>query len=77
MVSPAENIQMVDLKNQYLTIKPAIDAAIQECIDTTAFIRGPQVSRFEHQLADYLDVRHVIACANGTDALQMALWPLT
>lgn len=68
-----EVIQMVDLKNQYLRIKPAIDAAIQECVDTTAFIKGPQVARFEKQLADYLGVKHVVSCANGTDALQLAL----
>ena len=71
-----EQIQMVDLKNQYLRIKPTIDAAIQECIDTAAFIKGPQVSRFEQQLGQYLNVNHVIACANGTDALQLAMMAL-
>lgn len=68
-----EMIQMVDLKNQYLRNKSAIDSAIQECIDASAFIKGPQVGRFEQQLADYLGVKHVISCANGTDALQLAL----
>ena len=67
---------MVDLKNQYLKIKPVIDAAIQDCIDTTAFIKGPQVSAFEQQLARYLAVQNVISCANGTDALQLALMAL-
>ncbi|WP_020601220.1 DegT/DnrJ/EryC1/StrS family aminotransferase [Spirosoma panaciterrae] len=69
-------IQMVDLKNQYLRIKPAIDAAIQECLDTTAFIKGPQVGAFEQRLAQYLDVKHVISCANGTDALQLGMMAL-
>ncbi|WP_080055435.1 DegT/DnrJ/EryC1/StrS family aminotransferase [Spirosoma aerolatum] len=72
----SETIQMVDLKNQYLKIKPAIDAAIQECLDTTAFIKGPQVGAFEQQLAKYLNVKHVISCANGTDALQLAMMAL-
>lgn len=68
-----EVIQMVDLKNQYLKIKPAIDIAIQECINSTAFIRGPQVGEFEEQIGRYLNVSRVISCANGTDALQIAL----
>ena len=76
MSFPVTDIQMVDLRNQYLQIKPAIDAAIQGCIDTTAFIKGPQVSSFEQQLADYLNVNHVVACANGTDALQIAMMAL-
>lgn len=71
-----DKIQMVDLKGQYARIKPAIDAAIQECIDTTAFIKGPQVARFENALAEYLNVAHVVSCANGTDALQIALMAL-
>lgn len=69
-------IQMVDLKNQYLKNKPAIDAAIQSCIDSTAFIKGPQVNDFEVQLATYLNVSSVISCANGTDALQLAMMAL-
>ncbi|GAB3993151.1 DegT/DnrJ/EryC1/StrS family aminotransferase [Spirosoma daeguense] len=68
---------MVDLKNQYLTIKSTIDAAIQECIDTTAFIKGPQVGQFEQQLGQYLNVKHVISCGNGTDALQLAMMALS
>ena len=67
---------MVDLKSQYLKIKPAIDAAIQNCLNSTAFIKGPQVSTFEQQLERYLTVGNVIACANGTDALQIAMMAL-
>lgn len=67
---------MVDLRNQYLKIKPAIDKAIQECIDSTTFINGPQVGNFEKRLAEYLGVEHVISCANGTDALQIAMMAL-
>ena len=67
---------MVDLKNQYLKIKPAIDAAIQACIDTSSFIKGPQVSTFEQRLGQYLSVKNVVACANGTDALQIAMMAL-
>lgn len=70
------NIQMVDLEGQYLAIKNELDAAMAEVIRTTAFINGPVVRRFEDKLANYLNVRHVIACANGTDALQIALMAL-
>ena len=70
------NLQMVDLNGQYQKIKPEVDAAIQEVIDQTAFIKGKPVSDFEQELADYLGVKHVIACANGTDALQLALMAL-
>ncbi len=76
MLDPVEKIQMVDLKNQYLKIKVYIDAAIQECIDTGAFIKGPQVATFEQHFGQYLNVRNVIACANGTDALQVAMMAL-
>jgi UDP-2-acetamido-2-deoxy-ribo-hexuluronate aminotransferase len=69
-------IQMVDLKGQYLKIKDEVDAAIQHCIDTTAFINGPQVTEFKNSLAKYLDVKYLIPCANGTDALQIALMAL-
>lgn len=71
-----ENIQMVDLKGQYLKIKEEVDAAIQHCIDTTAFINGPQVNEFKLALSKYLNVNHVVPCANGTDALQIALMAL-
>lgn len=69
-------IQMVDLKAQYQRIKQEVDQAIQEVIDTTAFINGPAVSRFQKELEDYLSVKHVIPCANGTDALQIAMMAL-
>jgi len=67
---------MVDLKNQYLKIKPEIDAAIQEVLESTAFINGPAVKRFQQNLEQYLQVKHVIPCANGTDALQIAMMAL-
>jgi UDP-2-acetamido-2-deoxy-ribo-hexuluronate aminotransferase len=68
-----QGLQMVDLKRQYLRIKNEVDAAIQEVIDTTAFINGPQVQQFAREMEAYLGVKHVIPCANGTDALQIAL----
>ena len=67
---------MVDLKSQYLKIKEQIDQGITEVIDSTRFIKGPVVQKFEESLANYLGVKHVIACANGTDALQIALMAL-
>jgi UDP-2-acetamido-2-deoxy-ribo-hexuluronate aminotransferase len=67
---------MVDLKRQYDRLKTDIDAAIQETIDSTAFINGPQVQIFRDGLAEYLDVEYVIPCGNGTDALQVALMAL-
>lgn len=69
-------IQMVDLQGQYLKIKPEVDAAIQEVIDSSAFIKSEQVKLFEQELAQYLGVKHVIGCGNGTDALQIALMAL-
>jgi len=69
-------ISMVDLKGQYGRIKSEIDQAIKEVIDNTAFIKGPDVKAFETELARYLGVQHVIACANGTDALQICLMAL-
>jgi dTDP-4-amino-4,6-dideoxygalactose transaminase len=67
---------MCDLKGQYLRIKDEIDAAIHEVIDSTAFIKGKEVGLFQDELALYLGVKHVIGCANGTDALQVALMAL-
>lgn len=67
---------MVDLKGQYLKIKPEVDAAIQNVIDNTAFINGPIVKEFAQNLSDYMGGAHVITCANGTDALQIALMAL-
>ena len=69
-------IQMVDLKGQYMKIKPEVDAAIQNVIDNTAFINGPIVKEFAQSLSDYMGGCHVITCANGTDALQIALMAL-
>jgi UDP-2-acetamido-2-deoxy-ribo-hexuluronate aminotransferase len=69
-------IQMVDLLTQYQAIKPEIDSAIQEVIDSSAFINGPAVKKFQEHLEHYLDVRHVIPCANGTDALQVSMMAL-
>lgn len=67
---------MVDLRGQYEKIKPEIDTAIQEVINNTAFINGPEVKLFAKELAEYLGIEHVIPCANGTDALQIALMAL-
>lgn len=67
---------MVDLKGQYMKIKPEVDAAIQNVIDNTAFINGPIVKEFSQNLSDYMGGCHVIPCANGTDALQIALMAL-
>ncbi|HWB91251.1 MAG TPA: DegT/DnrJ/EryC1/StrS family aminotransferase [Puia sp.] len=69
-------IQMVDLKRQYTKIKSEVDAAIQDVLDNTAFINGKAVTEFAAGLSAYLDARHVIPCANGTDALQIALMAL-
>ncbi len=71
-----KKIQMVDLKGQYDRIKNETDSAIHSVIDSATFIRGPVVKSFEEELASYLGVRHVIGCANGTDALQVALMSL-
>jgi len=68
-----EPIVMVDLKGQYAKIKDKIDAAVLDVIGSAAFINGPAVSRFQAALERYLDVDHVIPCANGTDALQIAM----
>lgn len=71
-----EPIQMVDLKSQYLRLKPEMDAAIQHVLDSTAFIQGSPVHAFEEQLAQYSNSKHVISCGNGTDALTAALMAL-
>lgn len=67
-----QNLQMVDLYNQYLQIKPEIDAAMQKVIEKSAFINGYAVKEFADNLAKYVQTKHVIPCANGTDALQIA-----
>lgn len=69
-------IKMVDLHAQYLRIKPEIDQAIEAVLTSTAFIQGPQVSSFAKALASYTGSAHVIPCANGTDALQIAMMAL-
>ena len=67
---------MVDLKTQYEKIKTEVDTATQAVIASSAFINGPEVKAFQSELETYLDVKHVIPCANGTDALQIALMAL-
>ena len=69
-------IQLVDLKNQYLKIKDEVDQAVIQVLDSTAFINGPEVKAFQQELETYLNVKHVIPCANGTDALQISLMAL-
>lgn len=76
MTTLTKKIQMVDLKGQYEKIKSEVDAGIQEVINTTAFINGPAVKEFQADLEKYLNVKHVIPCANGTDALQIAMMAL-
>jgi len=71
-----KKIQMVDLISQYQKLKPAIDSAIMNVIENAQFINGPEVSSFQSELESYLGVKHVIPCANGTDALQIALMAL-
>ena len=67
---------MVDLKGQYAKIKETVDASIEEVLDSSAYINGPYVQQFQADLEKYLDVKHVIPCANGTDALQIAMMGL-
>jgi len=71
-----KKIQMVDLKGQYAQIKERVDNSIMEVIENTAFINGPEVHAFQKELEEYLGVRNVIPCANGTDALQIAMMGL-
>ena len=71
-----KKIQMVDLKAQYDRIKNEVDKGIHEVLDTTTFINGPAVGAFQKNLESYLGVKHVIPCANGTDALQIAMMAL-
>ncbi|HRD51584.1 MAG TPA: DegT/DnrJ/EryC1/StrS family aminotransferase [Flavobacteriales bacterium] len=69
-------IQMVDLVSQYHAIKDEVDGAVLRVIESAAFINGPEVKEFEKELAAYLGAKHVIGCANGTDALQIAMMAL-
>lgn len=71
-----KKIVMVDLKSQYLRIKSDIDTAIQNCIENTNFINGQQVKDFEQQLSAHYNSKYMVSCANGTDALQLALMSL-
>jgi dTDP-4-amino-4,6-dideoxygalactose transaminase len=71
-----KNIQMVDLVSQYEAIQPEVDQAIKEICSKAQFINGPAVTAFREELEEYLNVKHVIPCANGTDALQIALMAL-
>ncbi|MSP85070.1 MAG: DegT/DnrJ/EryC1/StrS family aminotransferase [Flavobacteriaceae bacterium] len=71
-----KKIQMVDLKGQYEAIKETVNNSIQEVLDTNTYINGPQVQQFQKNLEEYLNVKHVIPCANGTDALQIAMMGL-
>jgi UDP-2-acetamido-2-deoxy-ribo-hexuluronate aminotransferase len=70
------NIQMVDLKGQYQKIKKQVNESITKCLDDATFINGPAVKEFQKALEIYLNVKHVIPCANGTDALQIAMMTL-
>jgi len=71
-----KKIQMVDLKGQYEQIKERVDSSIAKVMESTAFINGPEVQEFQKELETYLGVKHVIPCANGTDALQIAMMGL-
>ncbi|MET3538337.1 DegT/DnrJ/EryC1/StrS family aminotransferase [Chryseobacterium limigenitum] len=71
-----KRIQMVDLQSQYYKIKNDVDNAVLNVMDSAAFINGPEVKSFQNELESYLEVNHVIPCANGTDALQIALMAL-
>ena len=71
-----KKIQMVDLQGQYAKIKDSVNNSIQEVLNTSAYINGPLVREFQADLEKYLGVKHVIPCANGTDALQIAMMGL-
>lgn len=67
---------MVDLVSQYQKIKPEVDQALEQIMESAAFVNGPEVQNFKQELANYLGVKHVIPCANGTDALQISMMAL-
>ena len=71
-----KKINMVDLAGQYNSIQDQVNKAIKDVIDSTSFINGPSVLSFQNNLEKYLDVKNVIPCANGTDALQISLMSL-
>jgi len=76
MIDSKVNIPLIDLKAQYEKIKPAIDSAIEQTIQNTAFIGGENVANFEKAFGKYLNAKHVVSCANGTDALEIILQAL-
>ena len=69
-------VQMVDLYGQYIARKTEFDEALSSVISSSKFIQGPEVLSFQKELAEYLGVKHVVTCGNGTDALTIALWAL-
>ena len=71
-----KKIQMVDLGGQYQGIKEQVNSSISNILETSAFINGPEVHAFQKELQDYIGVKHVIPCANGTDALQICMMGL-
>lgn len=71
-----KKIQMVDLVSQYERIQEEVDQSVLDVIRSSAYINGPEVKNFQSELEEYLNVKHVIPCANGTDALQMAMMAL-
>ena len=71
-----KKIQMVDLQSQYQKIKQTVDTSIEEVLNSSAYINGPYVKEFQADLEKYLGIKHVIPCANGTDALQIAMMGL-
>ena len=71
-----KKIQMVDLKGQYHGIKEQVNTSIDVILESSAFINGPDVKEFQKELENYLGVKHVIPCGNGTDALQIAMMGL-
>ena len=71
-----QKIQMVDLLSQYQKIQPEIDKAVLDVVRSSAYINGPEVKEFAKEMEAYLKVKHVIPCANGTDALQIAMMAL-
>ena len=71
-----KKIQMVDLQGQYNKIQPQIDKVLMDVVHSVAFINGPEVKNFQSDLEKYLNIKHVIPCANGTDALQIAMMGL-
>ena len=73
---PVSNIQMVDLQAQYRAMQEEVDQAVLDVIRSGAFINGPAVKQFQAGLEEFLGASHVIPCANGTDALQIALMAL-